>query len=119
MARVPSMIAARHLAPPAFVLALAALLAAGALRPSLLAAAAGVLLLHALLSLSFCTAGGRPPGEDGTAAAPTWRSLSLVPVVTLVIHVAYGSGLLLGLLGLVSRPRAGSDSALRTPGAGT
>jgi len=119
MARVPSMIAARHLAPPAFVLALVALLAAGVLHPAALAAAAGALVLHGLLALSFCAINGSPPEEGGAAPARRLPGLVLVPVAALVIHVAYGTGLLLGLFGLMGRPRAGSRRALRTPDSGS
>ncbi len=118
MARVPSMIALRHLAPPAFVLALVALLAAGVSHPAALAAAASALALHSLLALSFCAISGPPPEEGGAAPARRLPGLALVPVAALVIHVAYGTGLLLGLFGVMGRPHAGSGRALRTPDAG-
>jgi len=118
MARVPSMIAARHMAPPVFVLALVALLAVGAFHPVALAAAAGALVLHGLIALSFCAVNGPPPEEGGTFGARRLPGLALVPLATLVIHVAYGTGLLLGLFGLMGRARADAGRAVRAPDSG-
>src|SRR5262249_48121675 len=96
MTRVPSMISWRHLAPPAFVAVVAALALLGLLEPIFLIALALVLAAHALASYAFAL-----PKAVGYRAV----SLALVPVVTLIIHAAYGAGLLAALPSLFTRAR--------------
>jgi len=105
LSRVPSMISARHVAPSLFVLALAGSIAVSPWRPWLAAVGAAMLAAHAAGSLWFCA--GRTRGLPA-------RSLALVPVATLIIHVAYGLGLLAALPSFFTRPRPGEAGPVRT-----
>jgi glycosyltransferase involved in cell wall biosynthesis len=99
--RVPRMISWRHLGPSAFVVVLMLLAAAGFFTPIAWGLLAAGLAAHAAGSTAFCV--GRPSPVPGLAA---WRSVILVPLATLAMHVAYGLGLLLSLPGalLAGRP---------------
>ena len=96
MTRVPSMMSARHFAPSVFVILLAVALGLSVLFPALLIVAAGMLAVHAAGALAFCMGRTR-----GIAA----RSVALVPVATLLIHLGYGLGLLAALPSLAAKTR--------------
>jgi glycosyltransferase involved in cell wall biosynthesis len=96
MTRVPSMISWRFLAPPIFVLGLATLVIVSFVRPEALALLALLLTAHAVAALWFIR--GR------TAGFPQ-GSARLVPWATLIIHLAYGLGLLAALPTLLIKAR--------------
>ena len=95
------MISWRHLGPSAFVVVLAVLAAAGFFAPIAWGLLAAGLAAHAAGSMAFCL--GLLSPVPGIAS---WRSVILVPLATLAMHVAYGLGLLLALPGalLAGRP---------------
>ncbi len=95
LARAPSMIAARHLVPAAFVLGTAGALGVAAARPSLWPLPAGLLGLHAALSAGFAATAVRRAVPEGGAAA--LAGLAMAPLATLLVHAGYGLGLLSGL----------------------
>jgi glycosyltransferase involved in cell wall biosynthesis len=107
----PGMMRARHFAPSAFTLLVAVLAAAVPAAPAAAAGAlAGLLALHAAASLAFSAGEGR--GDPGA-----WL---LTPLVTLILHLAYGSGFLSGwiaaLLGRMPGAALPGGGGVRKPG---
>lgn len=96
MARVPSAISWRHVMPPLFVLGMAGLAILSTARPGFLLPIALLLIAHAIAALWFCT---------GRTVRAHPLSLALVPFATLIIHFAYGLGLLAALPTLLTRAR--------------
>ncbi|HXI03609.1 MAG TPA: glycosyltransferase family 2 protein [Candidatus Saccharimonadales bacterium] len=88
----------RHLIPSAFVVALLALLGAAPFSAAAFLLLIGLVAAHALASLAFAFGAGR-------REPAAWL---LVPLVTMILHAAYGTGFLAG---------CGAAAMGRTPGA--
>jgi succinoglycan biosynthesis protein ExoA len=95
----PRMMRPRHVIPSLFVLGLFLALAAALIVPPAALLLAGLLLLHALLSLGFAFREGR---KDPSA----WL---LVPGPTILLHVAYGAGFIAGCLAALAGRAPGSS----------
>lgn len=82
----------RHLVPFAFVLYLAASLIGGFFWRPIWLLACGVLALHLVLGLAASVAKTRKPGE-----------FLIMPVLFMMLHIAYGSGFFSGLFVTVNK----------------